>query len=293
MKSDTKTLLLICGLAGSGHSTALHYLADAGYSAVDNLPLFLFNQLIAGEIETHGRRLAVSVDVRTSGFTASGFIELVADIRRRLGKNMMLIFLTASPQELLRRYNATRRHHPLVASGGLTLPRAIAHDAEGLASIEAVADSVIDTTGTVPSDFRQQLLAVIGASPPSPLPVLISSFSYRTALPQSADMVLDMRFLQNPHWREDLADKTGRDAAVQAYIASDPAFQGFMAGVMAMLEVALPLYQAQGRPQWGLAFGCTGGRHRSVFAAEYVAQQLREAKIGKGKYDVRLTHYNI
>ena len=283
-------LVLICGLAGSGHSTALHYLADAGYSAIDNLPLFLFDQLIAREIETHHRQFAVSVDVRTSGFTTEALLGLVADIRRRLDGGVILIFLTASPPELLRRYNATRRQHPLLLDGKNktdSLAEAIAQDGSRLASVEAIADSVIDTSGLTPTALRHALLTAIGSPQSRPLPVLVSSFSYRFGVPEAADMLFDMRFLQNPHWQGDLADKSGRDKAVGDFITADPAFAPFIAGVMALLAVALPLYQKQGRPQCRLAFGCTGGRHRSVFAAEYIASQLA------GDYDVRLTHHHL
>ena len=294
-KPDTPPpkLVLICGLAGSGHSTALHYLADAGYTAIDNLPLFLFDQLISREIETHHRRLAVSVDARTSGFSTEALLGLVADIRRRLGGQVRLIFLTASTAELLRRYNATRRHHPLLATSKTNPPdlaAAIAQDGARLASAEAIADCVIDTTGCAPTSLRQQLLTSIGMPSSHPLPVLISSFSYRFGLPETADMVFDMRFLANPHWQGDLADKNGQDKGVQDYILADPAFAPFMDGLLAMLAVALPLYQKQGRPQCGLAFGCTGGRHRSVFAAEYIAQGLNKAKAA---YDIRLTHHHL
>ncbi len=288
-KPPSKKLVVICGLSGSGLSTASHFLEDAGYTAVDNLPLFLFDQLIAREVEANGRHLVVSIDARTSGFTADSLLALMSDIRRRLGDQVMLIFLTTSEAELIRRFNAARRHHPLTRIEGISdLASAISRDSERMKSIDAKADLVIDTTGSVPADFRRRLLQEIGSDIHELMPIEIKSFSYRDGLPDEVDLVFDMRFLVNPHWSAHLAEATGRDQEVQDFICLDPAFDAFMEHLKKQLDVILPLYQKDGRPQCRIGFGCTGGRHRSVFAAEYVAEYLR----GKS-YDIRLSHQKL
>ena len=276
-------LVLIAGLAGSGYSTALNILEDAGFSAIDNLPFSLVNQLISLEVETGGRQVAVSLDGRTSGFRVKGLHDLMIDLKNRLPGQVQLVFLTASEQELARRFNATRRHHPLdehdaANDAARGLADAIHRDWELMAPIGEIADITIDTTGTNPTNFRSLLLSQLGLGDdinPLKMPVFISSFSYRHGIPQDADMVLDMRFLDNPHWQEGLAALTGRDAPVGDFISGNPAFHRWMTALTTLLEETLPRFAQEGRPQFSIAFGCTGGRHRSVFAAETVAQVIR------------------
>ena len=275
-------LVLIAGLAGSGYSTALNILEDAGFSAIDNLPFSLVNQLISLEVETGGRQVAVSLDGRTSGFRVKGLHDLMIDLKNRLPGQVQLVFLNASEQELARRFNATRRHHPLdehdaANDAARGLADAIHRDWELMAPIGEIADITIDTTGSNPTNFRSLLLSQLGLGDdinPLQMPVFISSFSYRHGIPQDADMVLDMRFLDNPHWQDGLAALTGRDAPVGDFISGNPAFHRWMTALTTLLEETLPRFAQEGRPQFSIAFGCTGGRHRSVFAAETVAQVI-------------------
>ncbi len=289
MRAPSKKLVVICGLSGSGLSTASHFLEDAGYTAVDNLPLFLFDQLISREVEANGRHLVVSIDARTSGFSSDSLLALMRDIRRRLGDQVILIFLTTSEAELIRRFNAARRRHPLTRIEGIAdMETAIMRDMERMKGVDAEADLVIDTTGSIPGDLRRRLLQDIGADIHEMMPVEIKSFSYRDGLPDEVDLVFDMRFLVNPHWSAHLAEATGRDQEVQDFIRLDPAFDEYMHHLKMQLDLILPLYQKDGRPQCRIGFGCTGGRHRSVFAAEYIAEHLR----GKS-YDIRLSHHKL
>lgn len=271
-------LVLIAGLAGSGYSTALNVLEDVGFSSIDNLPFAMINQIISLEVETGGRNLAVSVDGRTSGFDAHGLAALMDDIRHRLGDEVKLVFLTASEVELARRFNATRRHHPLGNHSGDTgegLPEAIKKDSEMMQSIADIADIIIDTSGTSPTHFRSSLLSQLNLIEGQKLPIFVSSFSYRNGVPENADMVMDMRFLENPHWAPDLAPLTGKDAPVQDFIMKSPEFEKFITSLETMIKMMLPRFNEEGRPQFNIAFGCTGGRHRSVFAAEATAQFIR------------------
>jgi len=287
--ADESRLVLISGLAGSGYSTALTILEDVGFLAVDNLPLALMDNLISIEVETAGKKVAVSIDGRTSGFDIDGLAGLLQDARRRLGGRVSLVYLTAEDGELYRRYNATRRPHPLSPKyPGFSLADAITRDREDMGRLEKIADILIDTTRSSPSDFRGILLDKLGIITQDILSVTVQSFSYRRGVPQDADMVLDMRFLKNPHWEEGLAELTGEDGAVAAFIEKDPDFAPYMDAAMAMLEKTLPRYHQEGRPRFILATGCTGGRHRSVFAARMLADMLKS----RG-YSTRLNHREI
>ena len=288
-KTGERKLVLVTGFAGAGSSTALNILEDIGFLAVDNLPLALVSQLIGLEVETASRKVAVSIDGRTSGFDPKSLATLIADTRARLGDGVMLVFLTASRDELYRRYNATRRLHPLSHDGvDETLMEAIDRDSVKMAEVEALADVVIDTTGAAPKQFRQTLLHKLGEEVAAFLPVEITSFSYRHGLPDTADMVLDMRFLENPHWQPGLAAQTGEDDDVQAFILADPCFNSFIDRLIALLDEVLPRYALEGRPRFAIATGCTGGRHRSVFTALTITRRLEE----KG-YPVSLSHREI
>ena len=288
-KTGERKLVLVTGFAGAGSSTALNILEDIGFLAVDNLPLALVSQLIGLEVETASRKVAVSIDGRTSGFDPKSLATLIADTRARLGDGVMLVFLTASRDELYRRYNATRRLHPLSHDGvDETLMEAIDRDSVKMAEVEALADVVIDTTGAAPKQFRQTLLHKLGEEVAAFLPVEITSFSYRHGLPDTADMVLDMRFLENPHWQPGLAAQTGEDADVQKFILADPCFNSFIDRLIALLDDVLPRYALEGRPRFAIATGCTGGRHRSVFTALTITRRLEE----KG-YPVSLSHREI
>lgn len=267
-------LVLVTGVSGAGNSTALKILEDSGWAVVDNLPLALIDPLIAMEVETAGRKLAIGLDARTSGFDIDPVKRLVENVRGRLGNAVRLVFLTASPQDLNRRYNATRRQHPLAPQ--LDLADAIDHDAKRMQAVAALADISIDTTSLAPADLRRQLLISLEIESNSPIPVKLQSFSYRHGVPESADIVLDMRFAQNPHWAEGLRMQTGMDDDIDSFLKADEAVQTVIKHFKAMLAPMLARMSAEGRAQISIAFGCTGGRHRSVWAAEHIRQWLIE-----------------
>ncbi|MDB2390959.1 RNase adapter RapZ [Alphaproteobacteria bacterium] len=267
-------LVLVTGVSGAGNSTALKILEDSGWVVVDNLPLALIDPLIAMEVETAGRKLAIGLDARTSGFDVGPVKRLVENVRNRLGTAVRLVFLTASPQDLSRRYNATRRQHPLAQKQDLK--DAIDHDAQRMHTVAALADISIDTTGLAPADLRRQLLISLDIESNSPIPVKIQSFSYRYGVPETADIVLDMRFAHNPHWAEGLRVKTGMDEEIDAFLKADESVQTVITHFKAMLMPMLERMSAEGRAQISIAFGCTGGKHRSVWAAEYIRRWLEE-----------------
>jgi UPF0042 nucleotide-binding protein len=254
-------LVLVTGVSGAGHSTALKILEDYGFAAVDNLPLALVDSLVALEVETSGRMIAIGLDARTSGFSAVAVKRLVENLRKRLGDGFSMVFIGAAHNDLMRRYNATRRQHPIQDQPDLA--SAINADMARMDAIEPLATVVIDSSG-------------------------LASFSYRHGVPDDADQIVDMRFARNPHWDHQLRDMTGLDDPVAAFLRADTDAMTVLDHIKATLDIMLGRMQAEGRPQMTLGFGCTGGKHRSVWAAREVAGWLSE----KG-YKVAIRHREL
>ena len=268
---DAVQLVIVIGQSGSGHSTALDILEDADFTAVDNLPLALVDQLVALSVETEKSKLAIGVDLRTAGFDPETIIRLVTNVKSSLQERCQVVLIEATTAELLRRYKATRRRHPMAEQTD-TLEQAIELDKASLSAVRHLADIHLDSTGRAPADFRRELLARLGLSDEDKVQLTAQSFSYKKGLPESADYVFDMRFLHNPHWQFELRAKTGLDDDVQSYVQTDPRFQLFMDKVTEMIAGTLPSETGDGRPHLTIAFGCTGGKHRSVVCAEWFAK---------------------
>lgn len=261
-------LVCVTGRSGAGHSTALRFFEDAGFASVDNVPLALVDQLTSLVVETEQRKLAIGIDLRTSGFDADGVKRLAKNLQGRFQDRYCMVYVTASDEELIARYKTTRRRHPLMDRYD-TLEQAIAADSYHT-EIAPIADLVIDTTRLSPQAFYAELQGrlelVLQTSPV----LSLFSFAYKHGLPQAGDIIFDMRFLSNPHWQPELRALTGCDEAVEAFIHQDEAFLPFMDSVTRQLELTLPRYFSQGRFQVSLGFGCSGGRHRSVAAARWL-----------------------
>jgi len=267
-------LVCVTGRSGAGHSTALRFFEDAGFASVDNVPLALVDQLTSLVVETEQRKLAIGIDLRTSGFDVEGVKRLSKNLKSRFHERTCLVYVTASDEELIARYKTTRRRHPLMGRYD-TLEQAIIADAHHT-EIAPIADLVIDTTRLSPQAFCAALQArlelVLQTSPV----LSIFSFAYKNGLPQAGDIIFDMRFLENPHWSAELRALTGCDDAVEAFIHKDAAFLPFMESVTHQLELTLPRYFSQGRFQVSVGFGCSGGRHRSVTAARWLQRWADE-----------------
>jgi UPF0042 nucleotide-binding protein len=270
-------IVLVIGPSGAGKSTALNALEDAGFSAVDNLPLSLIDQYIALEVETAKRRIVLAVDMRTTGFEKKVVTGLIQNLKSKFMDACQIVYIHAHPSEIIKRYQTTRRHHPLVNAGNLN--EAIEIDFAAMDGLDAFADIILDSTDSDPSGFRTILLSRLGLPALNPVPLSISSFSFRKGVPEAVDYVFDTRFLNNPHWQEELRHLTGIDREVQDFVQADIGFQAFMSNVTQIIELVLPALQRTGRPQLGVAFGCTGGRHRSVTSAEYLASWATEKQI--------------
>ena len=257
-----RQVVLVTGLSGAGKASILRGLEDLGFETVDNPPW----PVLSGLLEAPSPRpLAAGVDARTSGFDPASVAGRLAALRAR-GLSLDLVFATADDDALLRRYSETRRRHPLAPAGRVA--DGIARERALLAPLLPLADWVVDTTALSAPDLRRMIEARYGAPG---LSVTVQSFAFPRGLPREADIVLDLRFLRNPHYDPALRPLTGRDPAVGAHIAADPDFEPFWQRMTALLDPLLPRYLAEGKKYLTVALGCTGGKHRSVFAAERLA----------------------
>lgn len=277
--SAPQRILLVTGLLGAGKTTALRTLEDMGWEAIDNFPIRLLDRLLETEPGSArmepGAPMAIGFDTRTRGFDPSRTIELVKKLSQRSDLQITTLFLDCAGTELERRYNETRRRHPM--SEDKPAATGIAAERELLEPLRRWADVVITTTSFTTNDLQQAIRDQFGGEIAAPTTITISSFGFSRGMPPLADLVFDMRFLANPHWVDDLRPQTGRDKAVGEYIRKDPAFDEAFERIRDLLLLLLPRYQEQGKAYVHIAFGCTGGRHRSVFMAEQIASALRDA----------------
>ncbi|HTN15888.1 MAG TPA: RNase adapter RapZ [Sphingomonadaceae bacterium] len=270
-------ILLVTGMLGAGKTTALRELEDLGWEAIDNFPIRLLDRMIAADDNVPGEikaPLAIGFDSRTRGFAPADIIARVKQLSARDDLVVTTMFLDCSAQELERRYNETRRRHPLAS--GMPAADGIAAERELLAPLRRWADVVMTTTAFSTNELQQAIREQFGIHAGEALTVTVSSFGFARGVPL-ADLVFDMRYLDNPHWVSELRELTGLDGPVGAHIRQDPAFESSFAKIRDLLLELLPRYAAQGKSYVNIAFGCTGGRHRSVFIAEEIAKTLRKA----------------
>jgi len=271
----TGPILLVTGMSGAGKSTALKALEDLNYEAVDNLPLSLLRRLLAvpGRGELDDRPLAFGMDTRTRAFDAEQIVQAIKSLRDGKEFDVRVLFLDASGDVLARRFSETRRRHPLALDRGSS--DGIARERELLAPLRRWADIVIDTSDFSTNDLRRVVRERFARRDRDHLTLTVSSFGYARGIPRDADLVFDMRFLTNPHWQQHLRPLTGLDDAVARYINADPTFEIAFEKIADLLLMLLPRYRHEGKAYLTIAFGCTGGKHRSVFVAETMAERLR------------------
>ena len=262
-------LVLVSGLSGSGKSIALNVLEDAGYYCVDNLPANLLLETVDFLADSGQERAAVSIDARSTALPA--LPEHIEQLRSR-GVDCRVLYLEAAPGTLLRRFSETRRRHPL-AGLGLTLPEAIERERSLLSGIAPLGER-IDTSELQPRVLQNWIRDMLGVGPES-LTLLFESFSYRNGTPLDADWVLDCRMVANPHYDPQLRPFTGRDSPVIDYLRADASAQRWLEDMRAMLSRWLPEIVRENRSYVSVAIGCTGGRHRSVYLAEQLAESFR------------------
>ena len=277
--SAPQPILLVTGLSGAGKTTVIKTLEDMGWEAVDNFPIRLAGPLldIPGSEGRSGPAvpLALGFDSRTRGFDPEALTNQIKLLQNRSDLNIITLFLDCAGSEIERRYAETRRRHPLAqdrpAADGITMERIL------MAPLRQWAETVIDTTKLSAHDLQNEIRTRFASEASPHTTVTITSFGFSRGVPHNADLMFDMRFLRNPHWNDLLRPLTGLDQAVCDYVEADPAYAEAVAKIRDLLLYLLPLYDAQGKAYVNIAFGCTGGRHRSVHVAEQFGKWLREA----------------
>jgi UPF0042 nucleotide-binding protein len=272
-------ILLVTGVLGAGKTTAMRALEDLGWEAIDNFPIRLLDRLLetgpgSARIDA-GAPVAIGFDTRTRGFDPGAIIDRVKNLSQRADLSITTLFLDCGGGELQRRYNETRRPHPM--ADDKPAEDGIAAERELLEPLRRWADVVITTTDFTTNDLQQAIRAQFLQGPAPRSLITISSFGFSRGTPPLSDLVFDMRFLTNPYWVEDLRPLTGRDARVGDYIRRDPAFAEAFVRIRDLLLLLLGRFEQQGKAYVNIAFGCTGGKHRSVFMAEQIASALRDA----------------
>jgi len=276
--------VLVTGISGAGRTTCLKIFEDLGFEAVDNLPAALLERVLRGD-ESGPHAIAVGIDSRSRGIEPKA---LAAGWRRWTGEQGLqasLLYLDCDDDVLRRRFSETRRRHPF--GDFADVHEAIRHERAFLAPLEQAADLVIDTSELAIPELRRLLVGHF-AGPSSRCLLSVVSFSYKRGVPREADLVLDVRFLRNPHYDETLRPQTGLDPMVREYVRADPDFAGFMDNLRRLLTPLLPRYGSEGKSYLTIAVGCTGGRHRSV----YVADRLGEWLSGNG-WDATVRHRDL
>lgn len=281
-KSD-ESVVLVTGPSGAGRTTAIQALEDLGYETIDNLPMSLLPRVLEGPPVGP---LALVCDPRTRGFSVP---EVLAAAERHWGPAgivPVVLYIDSAPAVLVRRYSETRRRHPSSPDDRPLV--GIEREVAMLAPLRARADVLIDTSTMSPHELRAEITRHFGGEGRGELAVTLQSFAFKRGMPAGVDMMMDVRFLRNPHWVQDLRPLDGRDAPVADYVRTDPNWAPFMARLEDMLHFLLPAYRAEGKSYFTLAIGCTGGRHRSVMVVEDLAKAL-----ARDGWRVSITHKDL
>ncbi len=265
-------LVIVTGLSGAGRSTVALALEDAGYYVVDNLPQSLVESMVelAERSEGAARRMALILDVRSRAFS-SDLIGTVQHLRDQ-GYRPRVIYLESTDESLIRRYGSARRRHPMQGDGRIS--DGIAAERALLATARGEADLVIDTSDLNPNQLRARVEAVFRGGEESRLVATMLSFGYKYGLPGDADLVVDVRFLPNPHWVPELREQTGRDPDVSGYVLGQAGARPFLESYVDLLRSLVPGYEREGKRDLTVAVGCTGGKHRSVAITEEIGRRL-------------------
>jgi RNase adapter protein RapZ len=275
-------IVIITGMSGAGRSTAAKSLEDLGWFVVDNLPPALLPTMLDLADRASLARVAAIVDVRSRAFSTD-LKSAISSLAAR-GVSPHVVFLEASDEALVRRFENVRRPHPMQGTG--TITDGIAAERELLREVRGDSDMVLDTSALNVHELRSRMHAYFGGDAVTGLRLNIVSFGYKYGLPVDADLVADCRFLPNPHWVPSLRPLSGCDAAVRDYVLSQPAAAEFLDAYLTVLEVSLAGFEREGRRYATLAVGCTGGKHRSVAIAEQIAARL-------GGRDVTVSHRDL
>jgi UPF0042 nucleotide-binding protein len=279
-------ILVVTGLSGAGRSQAANDLEDLGWFVVDNLPVVLIDKVVELSGEAGGEIVKLCLVVGNARHQTA-ILDAVRSLRDQ-GHSVRILFLEASTRELVRRYEATRRKHPM-SDGIMGLEEVIESERIAINGVKGFADLVIDTTGLTVHNLRNQLVHLFGPeNPGDALQVSVMSFGFKHGVPIDADMILDVRFLPNPHWDENLRPFSGLDQSVKEFVLGQELSDEFLDRIDGLIGLILPAYMQEGRSYFTIGIGCTGGRHRSVAMVEEVAKRLSAAG-----YHPRVTHRDI
>ncbi|MFT6169137.1 MAG: UPF0042 nucleotide-binding protein [Celeribacter sp.] len=268
--SDQRRVVLVTGPSGAGRSTAINVLEDLDYEVIDNIPLSILPKLL--EVSGKGRPLALGLDVRNRDFSVGALIELIDQLGVDPDFDATVLYLDCAAEVLSRRYSETRRRHPLAPAE--TAQEGIAREQDLLVPIRARADIIVDTTDMSPHELRDEIERWFAIGQHAPMAISVQSFSYKRGMPRGLDMVFDVRFLANPYWDVSLRGLNGQDVAVQNYVMNDARYEAFFQKVLELTLLLLPAYREEGKRHLSIAFGCTGGQHRSVALVENLSKAL-------------------
>ncbi len=282
-------VVVVSGMSGAGKSTTLKVFEDLGYECVDNVPLGLLRGLVglsvlpttlAADLAAAPRPIAVGVDMRTRDFDIPHLLILLDQLRaEHTGLEASLLFLDADDDVLAARYTETRRRHPL--GDDLPVADGIALERRLLQGLREAADVVVDTSRLKVPDFKRMVAEHWATHATPGMTIFVASFGFRNGVPRSADLLFDVRFLQNPHYIPALRPLTGQDTAVGDYVAADPGFNRFFSDLTQLLDGILPRYEQEGKRYLTIAIGCTGGQHRSVYTAERLAAWINGRRVDR------------
>ncbi len=264
-------IVFVTGLSGAGLSQAIKSFEDLGFYCIEHLPPVALSGVVSALERSRAGDVAIALDLR-SGAELGDAKSAIDSVAR--SHHVRLLFLDAADDLLVRRFSETRRRHPFSATGSLR--EAIETDRRALAPLRERADVVIDTTSLTPGALKQRIAAAFFGDRPVRLMMTFLSFGFKFGLPTDLDLLFDVRFLRNPNYEEALAQQTGEDAAVAAFIERDPSLDPFLAKVNDLLDYLVPRYLAEGKSQLTIGIGCTGGRHRSVYIARRLMQRFAE-----------------
>ena len=281
MTQTAPALIIVSGMSGSGKSVALNTFEDLGFYCVDNLPAELLPEFVRSVARDDGApsKLAVGIDVRNRHTDLSNIPEWLSAVGA-LGLDPRLVFFDTAEEVLLKRYSDTRRRHPL-SHLGLALADAISLERQVLKPLRQIADAVIDTSYLNVHQLRRQVITDFGLTTDDSLSLLFESFAYKRGVPADADFVFDARVLPNPHWNPELRPLSGRDEVVREFLGVQSDVNEYVAQVQQFLDTWLPRLRSDTRSYVTIAFGCTGGRHRSVYLAERLAEHCRARDWGE------------
>ena len=283
-------VLLITGLSGAGKSTALSVFEDLDYESIDNLPINLLPSLIdlalKNDPDHQNPALAIGVDARTRNFQPENIVEVLSKLREQSNIDIKILYFDCNDEILASRYSETRRRHPLAKNSPVS--EGISKERSMMEVIKSESDYIFDTSELSIHDLRRILSQHFERTEEPGMHITVSSFAYPKGLPREADLVFDVRYLRNPHYDEDLRPLTGKDEKVADYIMKDPVFNSSWEKMHSLITTLIPEYKKEGKAYLTIAFGCTGGHHRSVFLAEKLAKSLS----GK-KYKVNLHHREL